>query len=379
MKKRLNRFISTPLFCIALSFITSNANASAEVKTTMEKAAEELSTLIPLAYSDKAFRDEKERARIQQHLDSLDALFTKKASLLGSSSDTAWITLKVLEEHLSETKDLYAAGYFAMSQYLLTSTPAICATCHLQDSAHSSLKANLDRANFANDYSYAEYLFTIRNYDQASQFYLKHLQDPEVQNSRFRFLKPLERLLTIELGIRHSIPKAKTLLEKHHNKTLPIEIQKVISDWQSGLSAISGAGSKDSKTLEQYFNEWFSNAPNTQHEFIIDEQKRPQAIWLRAKLFDALRVSDNDSSTASVLYMLAVLDRVLGQSEPYSFANLYLKQCATRYPATKAARKCLDEYKNHLSFYYGGSAGEAVPEDLVNEYLEMKKRVDEAQ
>lgn len=349
-----------------------------DIRKLMSNASQNLSTLIPLAYDDEAFRAGQNRQRIQQAMKELETLFAQKSDKLGDQSDTAWISLQVLQQHLNETAQLYNAGYFAMSQYLLTSTPAICATCHLQDSAHSSIKSQLSRQHFANDYSFAEYLFTIRQYDEAETFYRSHLQDAEVRNSRFRYLKPMERLMTIELGIRQSVEDTGKMLERHLGDTRQIEIKQVLSEWLEGLTAIKTAGAKNHKELQALFNQWFSETPGTSHEFILDESRRPQAIWLRAKLFDLLPLEKSRADNAGILYMLAIIDRVLGQDEPYSFANLYLKQCVVRYPETETATRCLDEYRNHLSFYYGGSAGEAVPEELVEEYRTMKKALQEA-
>lgn len=368
--------IATMVWCLTLS--VSVAYAEDNINTIMAKAAGSLSDLIPLAYNDDAFRAEQHRKAISEQLAQLNTLFTHKAQLLGKQSDTAWITLKVLQDHLAETESLYNAGYYAMSQYLLTSTPAICSTCHIQDSAHSSIQTSLTRDSFANDYSYAEYLFTVRNYDLAQQYYQSHLQLADVKQSRFRYLKPLERLLTIELGIRQSIAKAKMLLTEHHKRTKQIEIKQVISEWLQGVSSINAAGINNHQQLVQLYDQWFANTPNNSHEFIMDEAKRPKAIWLRAKLYEALNKKQSKEQSSQTLYMLAVIDRILGQDEPYSFANLYLKQCVVKYPKTSSAKRCLDEYKNHLSFYYGGSAGEAVPEELVNEYQEMKAHIESA-
>ena len=349
------------------------------VKALMQEASVNLSALIPLAYNDTAFREESNQKEIRKYLSNLESLFQEKADQLGNQSDTAWISLQVMQDHLSETSNLYKAGYFAMSQYLLTSTPAICATCHLQDSAHGSIESQLSRDQFANDYSYAEYLFTIRQYDKAEGYYQSHLRDPEIKDSRFRYLKPLERLMTIELGIRQSLKNTKALLENHKANTNQVEITQVISEWLDGLADIKAAGAKNNAELSGLFRDWFSLSPTTSHEFILDEERRPQAIWLRSQIFASLPQEQSRKDAANSLYMLAVIDRVLGQDEPYSFANLYLKQCVTRYPETPSAKRCLDEYRNHLSFYYGGSAGEAVPEELIREYNSMKSVLDKAQ
>lgn len=371
------RLLSTASILCATGFATTAQASEQDVKSAMAEASTHISTLIPYAYDDNAFRADANRPIISEHLNSLETLFAKKVEALGKQSDTAWITLKVMQDHLRETTSLYNSGYFAMSQYLLTSTPAICSTCHIQDSAHSSIGNQLSRKHFANDYSYAEYLFTIRNYDSAQSFYEQHLQQDEAKASRFRYLKPLERLLTIELGIRQSIPKAKMLLESHHKATELIEIEQVISEWLEGVNDIKSAGGEKPQQLKGLFKDWFSNSPGNSHEFILDEKRRPQAIWLRAKLYDALNKDQAPNDAAETLYMLAIIDRVLGQNEPYSFANLYLKQCVSHYPQTPSAKRCLEEYKNHLSFYYGGSAGEAVPEELVDEYNALKQKLEQ--
>ncbi|PIE41655.1 MAG: hypothetical protein CSA49_02375 [Gammaproteobacteria bacterium] len=375
MTIKLRHLLAASASVFAFNITSATASTDKEIQATMRDASESLSVLIPYAYDDARFTATNEQPRIRQHLAKLNTLFAKKTELLGDDSDTTWITLNVIQQHLADTSKFYQAGYYATSQYLLTNIPALCTTCHIQDSAHSAIQGILKRNQFANDFSYGEYLFTIRNYKKSKQFFKSYLTDPDVQQSKLRSLKSLERLLTIELGVNQSISNARKLLSDYQQNLQHLEIKEVTNDWLSGLNAINTEANTYSD-LEKMFNEWFSKSPSHSHEFILHESKRPKAIWLRSKFFDLLKTPQHAEDTADTLYMLAVLSRILGPDEPYSFANLYLKQCVTQYPTTRSARHCLQEYKNHLSFYYGGSAGESVPDDLVKEYQKMKKSLE---
>ena len=43
------------------------------------------------------------------------------------------------------------------------------------------------------------------------------------------------------------------------------------------------------------------------------------------------------------------------------------------FPTSDYARKCYDEYQDNAMFYYGGSSGEHIPEEIVVELKELKK------
>lgn len=357
---------------ILLSFISS-ATYGDETNKKMGNAADMLSNLIPFIYDDSKFKAPGNQIAINKELDKLINLFDEQSSHLASRSLTSAISVNIILSHLKQAKSTFNDGHYAISQYILSSTPALCSTCHVQDGAHSSYSGLQVKSSFANDVSYAEFLYSLRNYEAAELYYLKHLSQAAVKQSRFQFIKPMERLLTIELGIRQNPEGAKKLLARHANDpSISEDIRAILQDWIVGIDNIELGLQSDIGKLEVVFKSLFSANYNTSHQFLQTEKDRPAAIWLRAKLFNIVHYSDDVTDMPKALYFLSVIDRIIGNEDPYSFANIYLKQCVVGYPNSEFAKRCFNEYKAHIGFYYGGSGGDFIPEELLTELNAME-------
>lgn len=360
------------IFFIVLYFFSTMIHGD-EINTDMGSAADLLSTLIPLIYDDTKFKAPANQDTINRELDKLIDLFNTQSRHLKSRSLTFAMSVDIILNHLKQAKSTFNDGHYAISQYMLSSTPALCSTCHVQDGAHSSYSGLRIKNSFANDISYAEFLYSLRNYELAETYYLKHLAQASVKKSRFQFIKPMERLLTIELGIRQDPERARKLLKRHAIDTdISDDIRKTLQDWLIGIDNIEHGLQTDIGRLEAVFKSLFSENYNTSHQFLQTEKDRPAAIWLRAKLFNVVHYTDDIADMPKALYFLSVIDRIIGNEDPYSFANMYLKQCIISYPNSEFAKICFQEYKSHIAFYYGGSGGDYVPEKLKAELYQME-------
>lgn len=367
----------TSLFIILMtSWALSNSVAAQELplNAKMKQAATSLSELMPFIYDDDAFRSLNNKGVIEHNLSTLISVTKSTPKLFSDHAVTMQISQQSLLATLEQANSLYQSGSYATAQYLLSGVPMVCSSCHIQDGKQSKLNLKLDREDFANDFSFAEFNYYLRNYQQAQSAYENYLNSASTQESRIQSRKTLERLLDISLL---TSPNADTAIDQlNYAKSLPKlnnEARQVIQHWLTGLKALKFDDMRLDE-LEQAIYATFDEQFTLEHEFIFQEENRPKALLWRKQLHQQLRNQHNNQNTARALYLLSILERALGDQIDVSLANLYLKECV-HLKARVYSAKCINEFENHLNFYYGGSSGDHLPTQVYNQLQQLKKSV----
>ncbi|MAR92750.1 MAG: hypothetical protein SV765_05555 [Pseudomonadota bacterium] len=347
---------------------------AAELNLEMRKASQELNALLPYIYDDQAFQNPQNREPIQQRLTRLIQLMETTPDLLERHAVTLELSQQSLLQTLQQARDLYQSGAYATSQFLLSGVPALCSSCHIQDGQQASMVQTMDRKLFANDFSFAEFNYYLRNYSGAREAYLRHLQQPAVQKSQIQANKTLERLLNIAIITADSPRPAQQMLDELEDKAgFTLATRETLKQWQQGLKSLAFSP-HDLAQLEAAIFATFNENFTLEHEFIFNEENRPKALLWRRQLHQWLRRDLAPDQVSRALYLLAILERTLGDQLDAALANLYLKECIRRNQAPYANR-CLNEYENHLYFYYGGSSGEHLPEPIHQELRALKREL----
>lgn len=360
-----------PAFLFLISISTSPQASESYINTEMHKASQALIDLMPFIYNDQAFKDPQNKTRIEQDITSLISIIQQTPDLLKEHAVTQHISQQTLLGNLQQAQKMYSNGAYATSQYFLSGIPVICSSCHIQDGQQSTMSAAVDRQSFANEFSFAEFNYYLRNYTQARSAYQAYLQQPAIQRSRIQSRKTLERLLDIALitgsdtGLATEALASAAKLPELDNDT-----RQTIAQWQTGLEQLN-YNTSTLDDLESRISTSFAANFTLEHEFIFNEVNRPKALLWRLKLHQALRHTSAPRDTARALYLLSILERTLGDQVDISLANLYLKECVHLRVSDYSAR-CLNEYENHLLFYYGGSSGEHLPEDAKQDLRALK-------
>lgn len=341
------------------------------VNSEMQKAGSALSALIPFIYNDTRFRNPGNREMIELQLDQLIRSMQASPNLMNDHALLRRLSQTSVQNQLVQARDLFKSGNYATAQYLLSGVPVLCSNCHIQDGITASSAPAVRRDQFANDYSFAEFNYYIRNYPVAMKGFEQHLAQKEVQSSLIQGGKTLERLLDITL-ITHRQPAAisERLREYQQLPDLELELKQRIEEWIKGLASLQQAPTTDANLEATLYRE-FSDVFNLKHEFILDESRRPLALAWRAQLQKASHTVSDKTETARHLYLISILERMLGDQSELSLANLYLKECVQLSVPTYS-RKCLNEYEAHLYFYYGGSAGVNLPPEVMQELNTMR-------
>ena len=343
-----------------------------KINEDMHKAGTALTDLIPYIYNDDRFRAPENRDHIATELDQLIGSVEALPNLLERHAVVRQISEASLLTQLKQARHLFNTGNYATSQYLLGSAPILCSSCHIQDGIVAKSAPSVSREIFANAFSFAEFNYYIRNYDVAEKAYLEYLDQLDVKHSRITGGKTLQRLLDITLITDNNLNLSQDKLKRYQKiKDLDIDLQQRIDQWLQGIEKLA-ATPDNSAPIEQQMNAEFGADFSLKHEFIFDETKRPMALVWRSKIQKALMATTNIQEEARDLYLIAILERILGEQTELSLSNLYLKECV-KLNVKEYSHRCLNEYESHLYFYYGGSSGEEPPPEALGELRRLRK------
>lgn len=352
--------------------VISRTTVAGQLEAEMAKASANLSNLMPYIYNDDAFRKEENKAAIQSYINELIEVVNKTPNLMEEHAVSLEISQQSLLNQLKQSKVLFESGSYSTAQYLLAGVPVICSSCHIQDGQQAKMTRKMDRSLFADDFSYGEFNYYLRNYSEAEKAYTAHLKKSSIQKSRIQASKTLERLLDITIINNDDFSKADTLIESSEKlPKLDMDVVQTLDLWKQGLKSIDNTP-KNLDSLENAIYQVFNEEFTLQHEFIFEEKNRPLALYWRKQLHKQLRKNPTDRDTARALYLLSIMERTLGDQIDISLANLYLKECVLL-NVKEYSSKCLNEYENHLHFYFGGSNGESLPGSVAKELADMKK------
>lgn len=360
------------VFSTCLTLLAPLPVLAEDINQEMQKAGTAMSRLIPFVYNDNQFRAANNREFIGQQLDQLIVSMEAAPRLVNNHALLRQISQASLLNQLRQAKTLFNTGNYATAQFLLSGAPVICSSCHIQDGVSAKSAPVVNREHFANEFSYAEFNYYIRNYAVATVGYEKHLQLPDVKSSLIQGGKTLERLLDIGLITERNYDRTKEKLQEYQQiPGLDLELKLRLDQWISGINTLARQDLAQVDLEPQAYKE-FSEGFNLKHEFVFDETRRPLALVWRAELQKRSLLATDPTQAARHLYLIAILERMLGESADLSLANLYLKECVALNVADYSL-KCMNEYENHLYFYYGGSDGENLPPEALDEITQMRK------
>ena len=366
------RYLTLLLTCWSLMLVGPVAQAQTTINQDMIKAGNAMSALVPYLYNDARFRQQENHDFILQQLNDLISAVEAEPRLLKDHAVSRLISQSSLLEQLKQAKLLFNTGNYASAQYLLGNAPVLCSSCHIQDGIAVTSAPKVRRDQFANDFDYAEFNYFVRNYSVAARGYLDYLNRSDIRKSRVLGAKALRRLLDITLITDHNLDTSQEKLQQYSEiKDLNLELKQHIDAWQKGINVLKESDLAHADIEKQIYSQ-FKDGFNLKHEFIFDETKRPLALAWRGELQRRMQSITQPDQVARNLYLIAILERLLGDQSELSLANLYLKECIHLKVPTYS-EKCMNEYEGHVYFYYGGSAGENLPVETQEELSRLRR------
>lgn len=356
--------------------------AEAEVKVFMDQMLNEIFTLKPYMVSSEAFSDPKNDKKIQDSLKKMTSI-SQKIHHEGKIKSTGFmVPSQILEDQLGQTAEVFQAGNKPYALWMLKSTLGACMSCHTQLPAVSTKFTTLNQSHvLTNPFDEAEFLFVIRNFDEAVPLYSQALKGyPKNQVSIENLEKALYRQLFYYVRVKRDFPAlVKNLQADLTNKDLPKHLSAKIKDFAKAAESMKadafpvfGPGKDDE--VRSYAETELKNELAGKFSF---ENPKKELNYLKVSgvLYQYMNDNPETRLKPDILYWLSFCESHATHKNFYSLPELYLKQCVLEYPKNPVAKKCLTEYQDLVTMAYTGSSGTHIPANVEKEIKTMQELV----
>lgn len=362
----------------------------------MQDVFKNFTALIPYMSNPIDFTDPKNDQKIYSHILNVSMAFQNATHAKMLNSQGFKPSLQTMQEHLKGTADAFSSNHknFALSRLRAAST--MCISCHSQLPKEKGLSFNLmvnqvNRKNFNSDFTFAEYLFIVRNYDKAIKSYENAINEAikngqslsKMEKELFQVQGPLTRVITeslnqilqISLKIQQDPKKALMLINKiKKNGKLPKFIYPQLENIKGQLDVLEKvtlkAPSNDSE-LEEFIKKQVEGHQTNAIPGEIDLKLLQVSGILSRYLNSHFETTD----VPLIYYWLSFAERQISKTFYFGLSDIYLKECIRTNPKHAYAKKCFDEYEEQLTFGYTGSSGTFIPDDEKKELAELKALV----
>ncbi len=159
-------------FLLLLMVLGIAAAARAEVKAVMDQLLQQIFILKPFIASETSFSDPANSAQISDALKKMVAL-SKQVNHEERINKTGFqVSANVLTQQLEQVENVFSNGNKDYALGNLRSTLGVCMSCHTQLPAVSTRFTTLNQTQtLSNPFQEAEFLFLIRNFDDAMKLY----------------------------------------------------------------------------------------------------------------------------------------------------------------------------------------------------------------
>lgn len=386
------------IFFYFLFSIGAHAHNHDASRAIMGGALDVFQELMPYMYGHKDFTDDAGRQEVVKNLGQLRDIFLKAEHVKALQVPSFSPSSETLRDHLEETISTVNGGHESFARLRMQTIASLCITCHAQLPAEYSggLISALDqrdRGQFRNDFDYAEYLFLLRRYNRAQRYYQQSIsstlskrgQNPQMaldpQDSRSLRLA-IKRILTIHLQINYRPGQALQFLDNLLTEAHLPQAQKMdVTRWRNELrpwaSKSLSLRLNDGGQVKKFIEENLSFLTTQSSE--LDGEHQMGLLIATGVLSKFLSQKREDELTPFALYWLARAERQLNANFFFSLADLYLRDCITKYPHSSFARQCLQEYRESIEFGYTGSGGTDIPQDEMDKIKAFEAIIQKAQ
>lgn len=367
---------------LLVSCLAVAAVADPSTKQLMNQFLQEMNVLKKYFFSEEKFKDPKNEGEIAKHLKEFARLASEAKHDPALQSENFKFSQQVLENYISDTERLFRLGNKSFARWKLASATSVCMSCHTQ--MMSTTPAFNDFNNLAvlpSKFERAEFLFATRSFDKAFEMYGEIISEfPENKYNPREVETALERQLVYFTRLKRD-PQAGLKEFKNHaqNKKLPPYILTNIAEWIRGLERWQKNPAPNPATASA--DKILAYAKNTLDYSLlskIDSSQDPNLVsYLSTSgiLYEFLQKNPRSKATPEILYYLSVCDRYVSSTFYYSLADLYLRECITKYPDLPIARKCYREYEMETILGYTGSSGTNLPADVEADLKALKKLI----
>ena len=383
MTRIINKLLTIVLVCLITFASTAQASPAPEqenLNQIMTNIGNIMVEIYPLVVAKRPLEKQEIRT-IDKALIGLSDLFAAAKPFIKEKSDGYQISYSFVTEYLKVVKTELNNHHIDYARSHLYALGEICTTCHTQDTTLRTLFSGTTRDHFDNDFTYAEFNYMTRNYDEAVKYYEKHLASPD-KKTEIEIIQPLQRIITVYTQVNNNPADGIAKLKKYQalkDHSIDTEIQ--LKNWIRGLEQLNDSGLIKDKPvtfdeIKLYTSKYLGELDQLNIEIYSNAKQEVQRVWLRGQLYHYLNGNPGANEIPMILYWLSVADRSIAYNYYFSMTDLYLKQCVLKYPEHRYAHRCYREYREYVDHTYTRK-GEPIPEGIKKELRELKMKLTE--
>ncbi len=390
-------FLLTTISC----FLAFNSAATPETKKLMQKALDSIIHLVPYMSNEMKFKDPNNEKKISLHLNKIVKSFKSANHVTELELPGFKPNFRIIKDHLNDTLDNFNNHNKSFARLRLTATTSLCLSCHTQlpkDRLTSYMlnSETLKEDSFENKFEYANFMFLLRNYRKAIKAYKVSIVERFEKQKELKKIQTIlgekpghydkvlynsfKNILIINAKILRSPQKAIKTFESYlSNKQTPNYMKPDLNLWIKDLKRWSK--SKDlniNLTTDEEANsfiEKYMSKLNSEDMGLGTGEFDVDLLIISGILTNYLSKKPKTKNAAKILYWVGISESRLSKNMFYTLGDLYLKECITRYPQTKIAHKCYDEYENEIKYRYTGTVGTKIPKSKQKELKKLKAMI----
>ena len=367
------------------TFATETPADQEQAKAVMSNVYDSYIKIIPYAYSTNkrisGLGNKKEKEELLKNLNDLSEYFKNASHAKFFQRPGFKPSLEAIKNHLEETIMSVEADNFMFAQKRLNVVGALCVTCHSQLPESVSKNAFRDnikkekRERFDSDFSYANYLFLVRRFDEAKKYFEKSIEvslSATGKGANQELVASLRNIIAIDTKIKFNYNKANAFISKwEKDARLSKDDQKMIHRWSDSLKLWKGFDPANVKSMPEFIEKNL-NRLDLKKEIIFTGEEDITFLISSGVLLNFLVENPETELAPEILYWLSLAEHRLSQTYFFSLGDLYLKDCVRKYPASPYAKKCYQEYADSVEAGYSGSSGTDIPVSEKRELTKLK-------
>ncbi len=363
------------------AFLLITSLAKAEVRHHMDEMLTQIFILKPYIISQPEFVAPKNSPLIAESLKKMVTI-SKSINHEDRIKNTAFqIPAKMLQQQLKESEIVFRTGNKDYALWLLRSTLSNCMACHTQVPAVSThFQSMNDKHVLSSSFDEAEFLFVVRNFDKAMEFYSQSIAEfPANKIISNNIEKAIFRKIYYFVRVKRDLKSLSASLKKDsENKKLSVYLKDILNKYQKAADQLASQKElafADDQALRTYAQETLKM--EFKGQFATDDaEKNLINLRLSGYLYEYLNKNPESTLRPEVYYWLSFCENRWQGFAFDSLPDMYLKKCIMEFPKSTIAGQCYKEYKELVTMAYTGSSGTNIPADVSKELESLKSMIE---
>lgn len=380
MKRTIVPFI---ISVFILTTAVAQAPKNQEVPAAMVQFLDDIQSLQPYMISKKEFSSSKNKVDIELRLNHLAEIAGQLKHEERLAAPFFEVMTDVMPQHLREVRDHFKNGHKEYARSMLSSTLDGCSSCHAQVKSKSFHLWKFSPETIkGTDFEKAEFLFAVRQYDEALKYYRSTIDHYKSTDSVSPFFLDVQEALTRKLSIfvrskRDLAGAIKEVERDLKHPGFPELIKDLLRNDLVSLKELQTVKFPDPATSKSKDVENFAASTLSRHTHggWIEYRNVIPHMFVSSILYDFAQQHNVSDVGPGVFYWLAKCEKRISKNYYFPLTEIYLKECINRYPASYEAKLCFNDLEDTIIDGYTGSSGTNVPPEEAEKLNEYRKSI----